>query len=119
MKKYLCMFLLVVNMMIIISGCNNSVEFADKTWTRTTDVDTEYISFLSDGSFSYYCACGDPVNDSDLCTGYKYNSKENKIELKYSESTDNMITTIIVKSCSDNTLELDFDGDIRTFSLAD
>ena len=116
MKKYLCIFLLVVNMMIIISGCNNSVEFADKTWTRTTDVDTEYISFLSDGSFSYYCACGNPVNDSDLCEGYTYDDATKTITLDCIETTEEMITTIKIVKCDENNLHLDFDGEIRFFT---
>jgi len=89
--------------------------FADITWTRETEADIEYIRFSADGSFSYYCACGNPVNDSDLCEGYTYNDKTKTIKLDCVEKTESMVTTIIIKNYDENSIELDFNGDIRGF----
>ena len=46
--------------------------FVNTIWTRDVAHDTETIRFGEDGRFSYYCGCGNPVNDSDLCEGYIY-----------------------------------------------
>ncbi len=61
------------------------------------------------------CACGNPVNDSDLCEGYTYDEKTKTITLDCIEITDEMVTKIKVVKCDENSLELDFDGDIRIF----
>ncbi len=91
-------------------------DFMDVRWTRSTDGDTEYIFFSSDGSFSYSCACGNPVNDSDLCEGYAYNEEKKEITLQCFEKTEDMVTSIIVKKCDNDSIELDFDGEIRIFT---
>lgn len=84
-------------------------------WTRQSEVDTEYICFASDGTFHYYCACGDPVNDSDLCESYTYDEPSKTITLNYFETTESAITSIIVKRFDETHLVLDFNGDIRSF----
>ena len=89
--------------------------FTDITWTRETEADIEYIRFSADGSFSYYCACGNPVNDSDLCEGYTYDNKTKTIKLNCIQTTESMVTTIIIINYDENSIELDFNGDIRTF----
>lgn len=122
------MIFLILILGILLTGCGKNekvkkevvehteYEFADITWTRTTEADTEYITFFSDGSFSYYCACGNPVDDSDLCEGYTYDDQTKKIKFDYSETTASTITTVAVKNCDANSLELDFDGEIRKFT---
>lgn len=77
--------------------------------------DIETIRFNTDGSFSYYCACGNPVNDSDLCETYSYNEETKEIKLDCFETTEETITTIKVINITDTTLELDFDGEERKF----
>ena len=67
------------------------------------------------GSFYYSCACGNPVNDADLCEGYTYHEETNEITLDYMESTEEMVTTIRIVQVSEDVLELDFNGEIRTF----
>lgn len=119
MKKVLSLFMILF--MIPIIGCkektaNYDFDFVNIGFTRSTEVDTEYICFRDDGSFSYYCACGDPVNDSDLCDYYTYDPEAKIIKLKYFEKTDNTVSEIIVKEYTDNILVLDFNGDIRTFT---
>lgn len=104
-----------------ICGCTggDNGDFADIQWTRETEADTEYISFSSDGGFSYYCACGNPVNDSDLCDGYTYDEETKTIKLEASEKTDSMVTEIKIINCDEDSIELDFGGDVRSFIRVD
>ena len=125
MKKITYTIFLIISIFLLITGCTSSKKsqtsidvstFTDKEWSRETEADTEYITFSSNGSFSYYCACGEPVNDSDLCDGYTYDSKTNTITLNYFETTDETVTKILVKRCTKDILELDFNEEIRRFS---
>ena len=92
--------------------------FIDIKWTRDAENDIETIRFSKDGSFSYSCSCGNPVNDADLCETYTYNEETKEITLDCIETTDEMVRTIIVVSATDTTLELDFAGEIRKFEKA-
>lgn len=123
MKKILVMIFVCC---ILLIGCNSKdvqqtkkdysqYSFVDVHWTRTTEYDTEYIRFYSDGYFSYSCACGNPVNDADICETYSYNDETKEIKLECDEPSKYTITTIKVIRYDENTLELDFDGDIRKF----
>ena len=89
--------------------------FSDISWTRDSGNDIETIRFSSDGKFTYYCSCGNPVNDSDLCDSYTYNEETKEITLDCFEETEDTITTIKIVSSTDTTLELDFNGEIRKF----
>ena len=89
--------------------------FVNISWTRDAEHDTETIHFGEDGSFSYSCSCGNPVNDSDLCDGYTYDDATKTITLDCIETTDEMITIIKIVKCDENSLHLDFDGEIRIF----
>ncbi len=119
MKKLVSLILFYVLICANVIGCSNEKEykypFVDVRWTRSTEADTEYISFYSNGEFSYYCACGNPVNDSDLCTGYSYNDKTKIITLSYMEKTEDTVTKIAVIKCTKTELVLDFGGDVRMF----
>ena len=89
--------------------------FTDVTWARDSGHDIETIIFNADGSFSYYCACGNPVNDSDLCEGYTYNDETKEITLDCFEITEEMVTNIKIVEVDEDVLELDFAGEIRKF----
>ena len=91
-------------------------EFVDISWTRETANDAQTIRFGADGSFTYSCACGDPVNDADLCEGYTYDEATKTITLDCIETTEEMVTVIQVLKCNDTELQLDFNGDVRTFT---
>lgn len=91
------------------------ISFEDISWTRDTCDCKETLRFNSDGSCSYSCACGNPVNDSDLCEGYTYDDATKTITLNCIETTDEMITTIKIVKCDENSLHLDFNGEIRIF----
>ena len=123
MKKYIIILMLVG---LFLTGCNDKIEksqvkdyseylFTDVSWTRDGGNDIETIVFKSDGRFSYYCSCGNPVNDSDLCESYIYNDKNKEIKLNCFETTEETITNIKILEMTEEVLELDFDGEIRRF----
>lgn len=51
-------------------------------WTRNGGGDTETIYFNKNGDFGYYCACGNPVDDSDAYSKYIYDKESNTIRIK-------------------------------------
>ena len=89
--------------------------FTDVVWTRKAEHDTETIKFGSDGSYTYFCACGNPVNDSDLNQGYTYDDKTKTITISYFETTEETISSIKIEDCDDKSITLNFDGDLREF----
>ncbi len=123
MKKYISLLAMVLVCALLFVGCSNNKEvdyseysFVNTSWTRDAENDAETIRFGADGSFTYSCACGDPVNDSDLCEGYTYDDTTKTITLDCLENTDEMITEIKIVKCEENELHLDFDGDVRVFT---
>ena len=130
MKKIKTSLLLVlaVVLLFLLLGCtkNNIDEtanyseysFTDTLWTRKAEHDVENIRFGSDGSFVYYCACGNPVNDSDLNEGYAYDDMAKTITVKYIETSEETVSTIIIEECNSVSIKLNFDGEIREFVKA-
>ena len=97
MKKIIIILMLVG---LFLTGCGEKKEeqkqkdyskftFSDVSWTRDGGNDIETIRFSSNGKFTYYCSCGNPVNDSDLCESYTYN--EETKEIKYHTDPVNAI----------------------------
>ena len=127
MKKIICLIALLLITTTLFVGCSDNKKpenqnvnysqysFVNISWTRDAEHDTETIRFGEDGSFCYYCGCGNPVNDSDLCEGYTYDDATKTITLNCIEITDEMVTKIKIVKCDENTLQLDFDGEIRIF----
>ena len=132
MKNYISLIALILVGAMLLAGCGNKqpetakpddttpvsngdVSFFDISWTREADHDTETIRFGADGSFTYSCACGNPVNDADLCEGYTYDEATKTITLECEEITEEMVTVIKVVKSDGNTLHLDFNGEIRIF----
>ena len=125
MKRSILVLMLIG---VVLTGCGNTKEakkdyseylFTDVSWTRDGENDIETILFKSDGSFSYFCSCGNPVNDSDLCESYVYNDETKEIKLDCFEITEDIITTIKVVNSTETTLELDFNGEIRKFEKSE
>lgn len=121
MKKNIVMFFFFL---LIFTGCDEKKEkeinygnfiFTDIVWTRDNGHDLETLIFKSDGSFTYSCSCGNPINDSDLCESYVYDKKTKEIKLDCFEITEEMVEKIKIINISKDSLELDFDGDIRKF----
>ena len=127
MKRFIYLIALLLISTILFVGCseNKNLEdssvdyskysFVNTSWTRDAEHDTETIRFGADGHFTYYCGCGNPVNDSDLCEGYTYDDTTKTITLNCIETTDEMVTTIKIVKCDENSLHLDFDGEIKIF----
>lgn len=120
MKKYIYA---IVLSLLLITGCQASKpvdivldNFTDISWTRDGGHDIETISFKSNGHFVYYCSCGNSVNDSDLCEGYTFDEKTQKITLDYIELTEEAVTQLKIVKLTNNTIEIDFDGEIKTFT---
>ena len=123
MKRSIIVLLLVT---LFLTGCDNTKDktqekdysnhsFTNISWTRDAENDIETIIFKSNGRFIYYCSCGNPVNDSDLCENYTYNEDTKEIILDCLEETEETVTNIKIVSSTETTLELDFNGDIRKF----
>lgn len=86
----------------------------DVRWTRDTECD-EVLCFLADGRFRYSCSCGNPVNDADVVESYSYDETTRIFTLHCYEEIEGMVTEITLVHCDGASLELDFDGEIRTF----
>ena len=123
MKKNIIILMLVG---MFLTGCGDTKEktqekdyseylFTDVSWTRDAGNDIETIVFKSNGRFTYYCSCGNPVNDSDLCESYTYNDETKEIKFDCFETTKEMITNVKIVEMSEDILELDFNGEIRKF----
>jgi hypothetical protein len=96
----------------IVSGV---AEFRGIVWERDSGHDIETLKFMTNGQLRYYCACGNPVNDSDVCESYDFNPGTGMITLNCFDEIEGIVTEIKVISCDGSTLVLDFAGDIRTF----
>ena len=128
MKRYISLLVVILVCIMMFVGCgkgekkeNSKVDyskysFTNGSWNRDAENDIETIRFGADGSFTYYCSCGNPVNDSDLCDGYTYDDATKTIKLDCFETTDEMITVIKVVKCDEKELHLDFDGEVRVFT---
>ena len=84
------------------------------SWSRTTEVDSEYINFNDDGHFSYYYGVGSAVDDYDLYDEYTYDSDTKTITLKSIDSGED--ETITVDSLGEKKLVLVFGDEKRTFT---
>ena len=124
MNKYTIGLIIMILALLSLIGCGRDEKtdyseytfFTDIDWCRETEIDVEHICFSSDGSFSYYYGCGNPANDSDLCEGYTYDDETRTITLKYPKPNESIVTTIRIKDYDENSIELDFEGDIRIFT---
>ena len=122
-SKQIISALMIVAVMLVFSACRKKTvdysqySFTDISWTRKAEHDIETIRFSSDGSFAYWCACGNSVNDSDLNEGYTYNDKTKTITVSYIETTEETVSKIIIEACDDEKLKLNFDGEIREFVI--
>ncbi|MDO4492024.1 MAG: hypothetical protein Q4B85_13250 [Lachnospiraceae bacterium] len=95
---------MVAAILLVISLCgcvangstkNNESEWSDNntqafltehSWVYHNEICDETIVFGKDGSFAYYCGCGEPVGNSDLYDSYEYDSKKKEIVLKADDS---------------------------------
>lgn len=133
MKKYgLKLTLLCCLIVLLLVGCKSGAKkdsaengsddvdysvynFAEVQWTRDGECDIENLCFLANGEFRYSCACGNPVNDSDVVESYSYDDETKIFTLICCEEVEDMITNIQLISCDGEKLELDFNGEVRVF----
>lgn len=71
------------------------------------------IYFTKEGDFGYYCDCGSPVDDYDLCDSYKYSKGRNTIKLNCEEP--GIINNLKILEVNNDKLVLDFSGEKRIF----
>ena len=132
MKKIIFRFLLAVCFtvnIIALFGCAKNNEKIDRDyseynftgvkWVRDTDVCQENLRLGENGDFSYYCSCGNPVNDADLIEGYSYNDDTKAITFDTLDDTGDMVMSVTVVYCDGRKLVLDFNGEEREFVSAD
>ena len=78
---------IAMTLLFILSGCQTGTAskhpdfLTGHQWTYYTNCD-ETISFGEDGSYCYYCACGNSVGNSDLFDSYKYKEEDSEIILR-------------------------------------
>lgn len=99
---------------ILFGGCSSGdkyPEFLTKHSWMHFAICNETISFGEDGQFAYYCACGEPVDDSDLYEKYTYNEDTSTIQLKPKENN----SIIKVLRYEKSRLLLDFTGTVKEF----
>ena len=92
---------------------NSIPPFANQSWIRY-DSDTEHLSFSSEGDFSYWCSCGNPVDNADICETYSYNPETQIITLHCYGPNE----TIKVIKHTEKQLVLKFGNEKRTFTNA-
>lgn len=119
----LIILLIIIIILFTIKKDNNKIDyskynyFVNKNWTRTTESDTEYLKFNSDGTLTYYCSCGSPINNSDICNKYIYDESTQTIKLKCSFFNNNTVKKIKILEYSETTLKLEFKDEIRQFDI--
>ena len=125
-SKFLIRVVLCCIFAFFVVGCASDSEkevdyskydFAYVTWTRESDCDVETLRFLPNGEFRYSCACGNSVNDADVVESYTYDDATKTFTLNCYEEVDDMITEIKLVSCDGEILKLDFDGEVREFTV--
>lgn len=109
---------IIMAVAVLFGGCSSRDQYpeflTEHSWTHFAICD-ETISFGEDGDFAYYCACGEPVDDSDLYEKYTYNEDTSTIQLKPKE--DNSIIKVLRYEKS--RLLLDFNGTVKEFIDSD
>ena len=105
-------------LILTLAGCTsaeNHPEFLTAhEWVHYTYCD-ETISFEEDGSYTYHCACGSPVGDSDIYEKYKYDPDTSEITLSPNGSS----STIKVLRYEKSRLLLGFDDGVKEFFDSD
>ena len=121
MKKPIILTIILVLVLItciVIASLANTGKtsippFANQSWIRY-DSDTEHLSFGRDGEFSYWCSCGNPVDNADMCETYTYNAESKTITLNCYGPNEK----IKVIKYTDKQLVLKFGSETRTFTNA-
>lgn len=96
MKKRPIISGIVLLVIFMLAGCETGKKtdfyprfLTEHEWTHYTYCD-ETIDFYDNGDYSYHCACGEPVGNSDLFDSYQYNNKTKQITLSPKGPGDNI-----------------------------
>ncbi|MDO4394143.1 MAG: hypothetical protein Q4C80_06995 [Bacillota bacterium] len=113
-RQLMSTVIIVIIVGMALTGCGGSdktPEFlTEHEWVHYDSACDETISFGEDGHFAFYCACGDPVGDSDVYDRYSYDSESGEINLK--PAGDMSIKVLRHKN---SRLLLDINGDVKEF----
>ena len=124
MKKIFLISLITI-LLTSMAACQNTNDepvddyapFAEAEWEFYNEKtgEEDIIYFEEDGSFSYHCACGEPIGDSDVYDSYRYDEEQLLITL-YNDYDDSEkeIRLIFYNAIH---LLLEIDGVIRDFSI--
>ena len=122
MQKCVCLVLAVLLLCLPLFGCRSNeiplqynYDFVNVDWLRDVDGCTETLRFRANGDFAYFCACGSPVDNYDLCEGYTYNNVDKIFELIFPSPKGKMVEEVKLVSCDGQTLVLDFGQQQRSF----
>ena len=116
MKRLLKLITAVVLGILVLSlaGCSATESHPEfltaHEWKHYTYCD-ETICFGGDGSYTYHCACGNPVEGSDLYDSYEYNKDASEIMLH----PENDSNTIRVLRYEKSRLLLGFSDGVKEF----
>ena len=128
--------LLLVVICVMLSGClfnikkemsatgstvsNSDYEkydyFVGIDWVRENGNETEYLKFYKDGRLTYSTLDGQTINDSDVCPKFTYNPSNRTISLICYQEVSGTVKDIVIKDYDNNSLALDFNGEIRVFN---
>lgn len=120
-KVFITIFVVIIGLLGIgivksIKPNYSKYPFTDVRWINKEDEsDTVNIRFNSDGKFSYFCGCGNPIENYDLCESYTYNVKTNTINLNCTNNVKDIIDTLQIISCTNKELKLKFGKEIIIF----
>lgn len=114
MNKKITAVTIIMVVAILFGSCSSGDKYpeflTEHSWMHFA-ICNETISFGKDGHFAYYCACGEPVEDSDLYEKYTYNEDTSIIQLKPKENN----SIIKVLRYEKSRLLLDFNGTVKEF----
>lgn len=122
MKKSKILIIILVLIIIIfisvltlkILNKNEALPFAGVQWIRYEN-DKQNLKFHENGHFSYFCSCGNPVDDADICETYTYDSKTQTITLDCGDGDTEKIEIISYEE-DELTLKFEQGTEIRTFA---
>lgn len=119
MKRVLILFIISLG----LTGCRQKEgikdalpkELMNREWFFYDETigEHEIMRFKEDGSYSYHCACGEPIGDSDLYESYRYDSDEGIIELLTAKGR--CVSKLELIRYNERHMLLDVDGEIKDF----
>lgn len=131
MKRFVCLMLALLSV-LGLCACKSKneapkgdfvadIEFlTSNDWVRIdpTAGDTEYFCMNKDMTFSFWCACGNPVDDSDLYDKFKYDEESGVIKI-YNSKLPFVGKEYRLVLYGKNFIVLDINGTLKEFVSED